>query len=237
MCMTMHNIEDKKTNREIPSIDKGLTSAQVENRIKAKLINKSKKAFGKSYTEIIITNVFSFFNVLLYLIAAVLIYTTIRTRETKILWGLFFLFVLFANTAIGLYEDISARHLLSKLRLITQAKAIVIRNGQRLEIPTEEVVLDDIVYIEKDSQICVDGILLSGEVSVNESLITGESINVYKKVNEIVYSGTYVTSGSAYIVAHKVGVNCLANSLQSQANKFKRSPSEILRSLANYNSK
>ena len=231
MCMTMLNKEDKKIERFNPSIKDGLSSTQVEDRKEAKLVNKSKKAFGKSYTEIIVTNVFSFFNVLLYLIAAVLIYTTIRTHEIKILWGLFFLVVLVANTGIGLYEDISARKLLSKLRLITQAKAIVIRNGQREEIPTEEVVLDDILYIEKDSQICVDGILLSGEVSVNESLITGESVNVYKKINEEVYSGTYVTSGSAYIRADKVGVDCLANSLQSKANKFKRSPSEILRSL------
>ena len=231
MCMNMANKDDKNIERFNPSIKEGLSSKQVEDRKEAKLVNKSKKAFGKSYTEIIVTNVFSFFNVLLYLIAAVLIYTTIRTHEIKILWGLFFLVVLVANTAIGLYEDISARRLLSKLRLITQAKAVVIRNGQREEIPTEEVVLDDILYIEKDSQICVDGIVLSGEVSVNESLITGESINVYKNINDEVYSGTYVTSGNAYIRADKVGVDCLANSLQSKANKFKRSPSEILRSL------
>lgn len=220
-------------NRYSPDIERGLSFEQVEERKNAKLVNKSKKAYGKTYTQIIVSNVFSFFNVLLYLIAVVLIYTTIRTHEIKILWGLFFLVILVANTGIGLYEDISARRLLSKLRLITQAKAVVIRNGQKLEIPTEEVVLDDILYIEKDTQICVDGIVLSGEVSVNESLITGESVNVYKNLNEEVFSGTYVTSGSAYIRADKVGVDCLANSLQSKANKFKRSPSEILRSLNN----
>ena len=228
VCEMNNNI-----NRYNPDIERGLSFEQVEERKNAKLVNKSKKAYGKTYTQIIVSNVFSFFNVLLYLIAAVLIYTTIRTHEIKILWGLFFLVILVANTGIGLYEDISARRLLSKLRLITQAKAIVIRNGQKLEIPTEEVVLDDIIYIEKDTQICVDGIVLSGEVSVNESLITGESVNVYKNLNEEVFSGTYVTSGSAYIRADKVGVDCLANSLQSKANKFKRSPSEILRSLNN----
>ena len=231
MCMTMFKKENHNIERFNPSINGGLSSKQVEDRIKAKLINKSHKAVGKSYAEIIISNVFSFFNVLLYLIAAVLIYTTIRTHEIKILWGLFFLVILVANTTIGLYEDISARRLLSKLRLITQSKAVVIRNGQKEEIPTEEVVLDDILFIEKDTQICVDGIVLEGEISVNESLITGESVNVYKAVGETVYSGTYVTSGSAYIKADKVGPACLANSLQSKANKFKRSPSEILRSL------
>ena len=231
MCMTMFKKENQNIERFNPSINGGLSSKQVEDRIKAKLINKSHKAVGKSYAEIIISNAFSFFNVLLYLIAAVLIYTTIRTHEIKILWGLFFLVILVANTTIGLYEDISARRLLSKLRLITQSKAVVIRNGQKEEIPTEEVVLDDILFIEKDTQICVDGVVLEGEISVNESLITGESVNVYKAIGETVYSGTYVTSGSAYIKADKVGSACLANSLQSQANKFKRSPSEILRSL------
>ena len=227
----MSNSKESNVNRFNPTIEKGLSLGQVEERKKAKLVNKSKKAFGKSYTEIIVSNLFSFFNVVLYIIAGVLIYVAIRFNELKILWGMFFVVILAANTIIGLYEDISARRLLSKLRLITQAKAKVIRDGNKQEIATEEVVLDDIIYIEKDTQICVDGIVLSGEVSVNESFITGESINVYKKVNEEVFSGTYVTSGSAYIKANKVGAACLANSLQSKANKFKRSPSEILRSL------
>ena len=214
-----------------PETNQGLSLEQVEERKKAHLVNKSKKAFGKTYTQIIVSNLFSFFNIVLYLIAGILIYVAVRFNETKILWGMFFLIILACNTGIGLYEDISARRLLSKLRLITQAKAVVIRDGNKQELTTDEVVLDDILYIEKDTQICVDGIVLSGEVSVNESLITGESVNVYKKVGETVYSGTYVTSGSAYIKADKVGQDCLANTLQSKANKFKRSPSEILRSL------
>ena len=227
----MKNIEQANIERFNPSIDQGLSFGQVEERKKAKLVNKSKKAFGKSYTEIIVSNLFSFFNVVLYLIAGVLIYVAIRFNEPKILWGMFFLVVLACNTIIGLYEDISARRLLSKLRLITQAKAIVIREGQKQELPTDEVVLDDVIYIEKDTQICVDGVILKGEVSVNESFITGESVNVYKSAGETVFSGTYVTSGNAYIRADKVGAACLANTLQSKANKFKRSPSEILRSL------
>ena len=206
------------------SIDQGLTNEQVELRVKQKLVNKSQQAFGKTYTEIIVSNVFSFFNVLLYVIAGVMIYFRLFT-------GMFFVIVLLSNTIVGLCEDIKARKLLSKLRLITQPKAIVIRDGQQIEIPVEEVVLDDIIYIEKDTQICVDGIILQGEVGINESFITGEAINVFKGVDKAVFSGTFVASGSAYIRANKVGKECLANDLQSKANQFKRSPSEILRSL------
>ncbi len=221
-----HNIE-----RFNADLNQGLSSEQVELRKKQKLVNKSKKAFGKSYTEIIISNVFSFFNVLLYIIAGVMIYFAVAHNDPSILFGMFFMIVLTANTVIGLYEDITARRLLSKLRLITQPKAFVIRNGQKLEIEVTEIVLDDIIYIEKDTQISVDGIVLEGSVGLNESFITGESQNVFKTKDEEVYSGTFVTSGSAYIRANKVGSDCLANSLQAKANKFKRSPSEILKSL------
>ena len=212
-------------------LNQGLSSEQVSLRKKQKLINKSKKAFGKSYTEIIISNVFSFFNVLLYIIAGVMIYFAISHNDPSILFGMFFMIVLMANTIIGLYEDITARRLLSKLRLITQPKAIVIRDGQKIEVDVTEIVLDDIIFIQKDTQISVDGIVLQGQVGLNESFITGESRNVFKTVNEEVFSGTFVTSGSAYIRASKVGSDCLANSLQAKANKFKRSPSEILKSL------
>ena len=205
-------------------IKQGLSDDQVSIRNKQKLYNKSKKAFGKSYTEIIVSNLFSFFNVLLYIIAGIMFYFRLYS-------GMFFLIVLISNTVIGLYEDITARRLLSKLRLITQPKACVIRNGRQIEIPVEEVVLDDVIYVEKDTQICVDGIILDGEIGVNESFITGEAINVFKGKDKEVYSGTFITSGSAYIKADKVGSACLANTLQAKANKFKRSPSEILRSL------
>ena len=218
-------MEDKyNIERFKPDLKQGLSQEQVSLRKKQKLVNKSKQAFGKSYTEIIVSNVFSFFNVLLYVIAGVMLYF-------KLYSGMFFVVVLLCNTIIGLYEDIKARKLLSELRLITQPKAIVIRDGQRFEINTEEVVLDDVLLIEKDTQICVDGIVLQGEVGVNESVITGESVNVFKALNEEVYSGTFVTSGNAYIRANKIGPDCLANSIQAKANKFKRSPSEILKSL------
>ena len=224
-------VKNDNIERFNADIKSGLSNEQVELRKKQKLLNRSKKAFGKSYTEIIISNLFSFFNVLLYIIAGVMIYFAIRYNEPNIIWGMFFMIVLMSNTIIGLYEDIKARRLLSKLRLITQPKAKVIRNGIEQIIDIQDIVLDDIVFIEKDTQISVDGIVLQGEVGVNESFITGESVNVFKSVGETVLSGTFVASGRAYIRADKIGSDCLANTLQVKANKFKRSPSEILRSL------
>ena len=217
-------LDENNIERFNVDLKQGLSDEQVALRQSQKLVNKSKKAFGKSYTEIIISNVFSFFNITLYVIAAVMAYF-------KLFTGMFFVIILLANTTIGLYEDIKARRLLSKLRLITQPKALVVRNGMTQEIDVEDIVLDDIVYIEKDTQISADGTILEGEVGVNESFITGESVNVFKGVGKEVFSGTFVTSGRAFVRIDKVGPNCIANSLQVKANQFKRSPSEILKSL------
>ena len=218
----MSNIEN--IERYNPDLKQGLSDEQVLLRRKQKLVNKSKKAYVKSYLEIIVNNLFSFFNVLLYAIAILMLIF-------KLYSGMFFVVVLIANTAIGLYEDIKARRLLSKLRLITQPKALVIRNGMQTPINIEEIVLDDIIFVEKDSQIGIDGVVLEGSIGVNESFITGESINVFKGPNDEVYSGSFVTSGNAVIKATKIGNDCLVNSLQYKANRFKRSPSQILKSL------
>ena len=220
----MHISKDNFVEHINVDLKQGLSDEQVLLRRNQKLVNKSKKAYGKSYTEIIVSNLFSFFNVTLYVIAGIMAYFQLFT-------GMFFVVILLANTIIGLYEDIKARRLLSKLRLITQPKATVVRNGRTQEIDVEDIVLDDIVYIEKDTQISADGTILEGEVGINESFITGESVNVFKGVGKEVFSGTFVTSGRAFIKINKVGSDCLANSLQVKANKFKRSPSEILRSL------
>ena len=114
-------------------LKQGLSDEQVLLRKNQKLVNKSKKAYGKSYLEIIVSNLFSFFNVLLYVIAIVMLIF-------KLYSGMFFVIVLIANTTIGLVEDIKARRLLSKLRLITQPKAFVIRNGKQFEKCSCEII-------------------------------------------------------------------------------------------------
>ena len=220
----MSKLNCENAHRFNPTPQDGLTTTQVNERIKEGLVNKTKHAVGKSYTEIIFNNVFSFFNILLFVIAGLLIYAGQYS-------SLFFLFVLIPNIIIGLYEDIKARVLLSKLRLLTQPKAKVIRDGGMRVIETKDIVLEDIMLLKGDCQICADGEILEGSVLVNESLLTGESLNVTKNVGDIVYSGTFVVSGNARAVARKIGRENYVETLQKSANKFKRSPSQILKSL------
>ena len=214
-----------------PDFKYGLKREQVESRNKEGLVNKTKVAVGKSYWEIFATNVFSLFNILLFIIAGLLIYGGIYTKDVRYFTSLFFLFVLIPNILIGLYEDIHARRLLAKLKLINQSKAKVIRDGNLIEINTNEIVLDDIVIFERDDQISVDGVVLNGNLAVNESFLTGESRNIYKNVGDEILSGSFVVSGKAYIKAEKVGSMCFVDQIQRQANKFRRSPSVILSSL------
>ncbi len=220
----MSKITCETAHRFNPTPQSGLTTTQVNERIKEGLINKTKHAVGKSYTEIIFNNVFSFFNVLLFVIAGLLIYA----GEFN---SLFFLFVLIPNIIIGLYEDIKARVLLSRLRLLTQPKARVIRDGCMMVIETKDIVLEDVMLLKGDCQICADGEIVEGSVLVNESLLTGESLNVTKNVGDQIFSGTFVVSGNAKAIARKIGRENYVETLQKSANKFKRSPSQILKSL------
>ncbi|HNX16006.1 MAG TPA: HAD-IC family P-type ATPase [Bacilli bacterium] len=220
------HVQAKKRNieRYNPSIEGGLSSEQVDVRFQEKLNNKTKAAIGKSYAQIIFDNVFSFFNIVLFAIAGLMIWGGYY-------WGLFFLCVLIPNIVIGLYQDIKARVLMGKLRLITQPKATVIRDKTKLIIETKNLVLDDILFLSRDAQICADCILLDQALIINESMLTGESNDVIKQPGDTLLSGSYVVSGQAHARVDKVGKNSYVEGLQQSANKFRRSPSKILLSL------
>ena len=218
----MKNEENIK--RRVPTAEVGLTKQEVEERKSLGLVNKTKIVVGKTYLEIILTDVFSFFNVLLFIIGGLMI-------AAQYWWGLLFLTVLIPNIVIGLVEDLHARRLMSKLQVMNQPKAVVIRDGIQETISSKEVVLDDVILISSDNQICVDGPLISGEVIVNESALTGEAQNIVKKPGDTIYSGSFVVSGTGCMIANKISFDSYIETIQAKAKKFKRSPSEILKSL------
>lgn len=202
----------------------GLSSKEVEERISKGQINKTNITVGKSYLKIFTDNLLSFFNILLFIIAGLMIYGGYYT-------GLFFLVVLIPNIIIGLYEDITARRLMGKLHVLNAPHATVVRNGVVSQIPAEELVLDDIVELTANAQICADSELVQGNLGVNEALLTGEPDVIYKKPGDTLYSASYVVNGGAYAKVTKVGNDSYVQSLQSEAKKFKRIKSEILTSL------
>ena len=220
----MKKIKPIDIKRVDPNLDVGLTNEQVEARKKAKLINKIKKASGKSYIEIIFRNIINFYNIFLAIVAILLIYG-------EMYWSLFFVIVYLCNLGIGLFQDIKARRLLSKLQLVTQSKIEVIRDGLKVEIPTDELVLDDIAIIKNSHQIPSDAIILKGTIGVNESMLTGESLTIYKDKDCLVYAGSYVTSGEAIIKIIRVGKENYINKMEHIARDKKATKSHLKRSL------
>ncbi len=217
--------ELEEAERFNPDCKNGLNEEQVKKRHEAGLVNKTPKKVTKSYWKIFTDNFFSFFNTILFLIAILMLSGGIF--EIKYYS---FLLVLFCNIAIGLATDIRARMMVDKLRLITDPKAIVVRNGREEEIAVDQIVYEDIMLLSPGDQICADGIVVDGYLKTDESLISGESIAVEKNIGSQVYSGSYVKSGKAYVSVNRVGSTNYAEDIQSKATEFRRPKSELKRS-------
>ncbi len=205
--------------------DKGLTAAQVEQRFSQFLFNDVNKKYSKSYTSIFVGNICTFFNLLCLIVALALAYAGAPVSQ--------FLFVAIfgANLLIGIIQEILAKKQIDKLSVLISATAKVMRDGVKQEIGVRDIVLDDIILLEAGQQIPADCILLDGNVEINESLLTGESVPVKKAPGETLYAGSYVASGACRVRADKVGKATYLNSLTSKAKKYKKPRSEIMNSI------
>ncbi len=221
----------KKFHKEVDAtpieanLQTGLTTEQVARRIEDGLVNKTKKYVTKSYFRIIYENVFNFFNILLFIITAALI---IAKSELQ---NFVFTGILGLNIIIGLYQDIRARILIDKLKVLSSIKVNVLRDGKISQIKSHEVVLSDIVEIKHGNQLVCDGTIVQGSVELNESMLTGESKSISKTVGNKVFSGSFVTAGRCLYRVEHIGKDNYAEKLQQNARKFKRVKSEILTSL------
>lgn len=202
----------------------GLTQAQVEERILEGLINSNNKQGTKSIPKILFSNIFTFFNILMFIIAGFLISVHAFT-------DLVFLLIVSINIILGIIQEIRAKNMIDNLRLLSAPSAYVIRDGAKREIGIDEVVLDDIVLFETGNQICSDCILIEGNVEVNESLLTGESDAIIKKPGDILYSGSFVVSGKCRCRVDKVGEENYIEQLSNQAKQYKKPKSDLLNSL------
>ncbi len=199
----------------------GLNSEQVEFQRKEGFSNKTKKSVTKTYWQIFADNVFTFFNIVYFVIVAFMIAAGMDFTNF-----MFVIPVLF-NISIGLFTDIHTRHLVEKLRLVTDPKATVVRDGKEVSIPVNEVVLNDVMLVSAGEQICTDSIVLEGKIEMDESLLTGESVKVSKNVGDKILSATYVKSGKAYVRVCAIGNANYSESIQASAKTFKRPKSEL----------
>ena len=208
-----------------PTLDKGLSAEQVETRFQQFLFNDVNKKYSKSYASIFLGNIFTFFNLLCVIAAVALIYA--RAEITQFLFaGIFAL-----NLVIGITQEILAKKQIDKLAVLVSSTVKVMRGGVKTEIPISQIVLDDVVILEAGQQIPADCKLADGTVEVNESLLTGESVPIKKQRGDILYAGSFISSGACRVRAEKVGKATYLNSLTSKAKKYKRPRSEIMNSI------
>ena len=207
-----------------PSTEYGLNEEQVNQRIREGLVNDNQKQYSKTYKQIFLNNIFTFFNILCICVAAALIYV----KEYK---NLTFMAILLCNTIIGIVQEIKAKKTIDKLSIVTAPTSTVIRDGITKEVQVKELVLDDIVKFKTGKQISADCIIVEGEIDVNESLLTGESVAVKKGPGDTLYAGSFITAGNCFAKVNRVGQDCYIQKLQAKAKRYTKPKSELLRSL------
>ena len=207
-----------------------MTDEQVNERIANGKINRVKKKGTRSVTQILYSNIFTFFNVLSLMVGASLIYIG-ATIDSRAFLNLMFLIVVILNTLIGILQELRAKVVLERLSLLASGDVSVIRNEVQTILKQEQLVQDDVIFLKSGDQIPVDCVIIDGECQVNESLLTGESKPVAKGVNDEILAGSFISAGTVKAIATKVGMETYANKLRSDAVQYKRPRSELLRSL------
>ena len=203
----------------------GLTQQQVQERIDQGLTNETDLSTDKTTKEIIISNTFTYFN-LIFLIITVLLCLVGSFRN------LTFLPIVIGNTLIGIIQEIRAKRTLDKMNLLNAPHAIVVRDGVKQKIETEQLVQDDEIILEAGNQICADAVVVEGSVQVNESLLTGEADEVEKNPGDELFSGSFVVSGQCHAELTHVGNESYIAKLSQEAKTMgSGEQSEMIRSI------
>lgn len=209
----------------------GLNDEQVLKLTKLGKINKPKKVKGKSHLKIICESFFTSFNAVLYLLALVFLCFQVFYPDgiryipiTK--YG--FLTTILFNALASIISQEASKHTLEKMKLLSDPKVTVIRNKVKKEIKVNEVVLNDTIILQGGNEVSCDLVVEEGEIYVNESNLTGESVPLIKKKGDFVLSGSYVVGGSAILSCVKVGNDTYIASLESKVTRIKKKKSELL---------
>lgn len=211
------NVDNIKINNEIV----GLTDDEVLERVKRGEVNRLPKAPSRTLMQILRANFINIFNGI-NLVLGLLVIIAGSPKNAL------FAFVIIINSFIGVYQEISAKRTLEKLSVLSMASAKVLRNGNVIEIPIEEIVIDDIIYLSTGQQVLADCELVnSNELEIDESMLTGEADPIYKAEGSNLLSGSFVVAGEGYARVVEVGKETYTSKLAEEAKKFKIVNSEL----------
>ncbi|MCI5569068.1 MAG: cation-translocating P-type ATPase [Lachnospiraceae bacterium] len=212
-------------DRYSPDPNYGLTTPQAHEYCANGWDNRSGEASFKSTKEIIKGNTLTYFN-MLFVVFAVLLTLVGSFRD------LTFMVVIVANALIGIVQELNAKATLEKLTMLNAPRTKVLRDGKVRSVAAERLVLDDIVIFEPGNQISADAIVVDGEVSVNESLLTGESDEIIKRPGDPLMSGSFIVSGNCRAKLERVGQDSYISKLTLEAKASKDGEqSEMIRSI------
>lgn len=216
---------DNNVDNNINSEFNGLTAAEVNARIEAGKINIADDSSDRTTGKIIRDNLLTYFN-LIFLVITVLLCIAGAFRD------LTFLPIIIGNILIGIVQELRAKKTLDKMKILNAGHAVVIREGKRQKVTAEELVIDDLVWLSSGDAICADSVVVSGEITVNESMLTGEADGIVKKENEELLSGSFVVSGEGYARLTRVGNDSYISKLTNEAKALKKGEeSEMIRSI------
>ena len=218
-------IDEPNARQREEIIASGLTEDEVAWRTQEGLTNQMPRKGQKSVGQIVASHVFTYFNLLNGLLGVLVI----MTGQIK---NVLFLGTAISNTLIGIIQELKVKSLIDQLSVITTTRVMVLRGGTKNEISVNDIVLDDIVYLEPGDQVVTDGSVYNCQgLEVNESMLTGESKPVKKADGDPILSGSFISAGTAIMQVEKVGQDCYAAQLVSKAAHKKRAQSEMQRSI------
>jgi cation-transporting ATPase E len=212
---------DRTDTDVVAARNPGLSSAEVARRVERGEVNDVPVRSSRSTTDIVRANVLTRFNAIIGgLFLVILVVGPIQD-------GLFG-FVIVANTAIGIVQELRAKRTLDSLALIGESRPTVRRDGASDEIPTSAIVLGDLIELGPGDKVVVDGEIAEADgLEIDESLLTGEADPVLKRSGDPVMSGSFVVAGGGAFAATKVGREAYAAQLADEASRFTLVNSEL----------
>lgn len=213
---------ESATTVTMPSLDEpGLSKQDVAERQTDGRDNAVKTSSSRSIVDIIRANVFTLFNGII-LGAMVLVLLTGSWKDA--VFGV----VIIVNTGIGIVTELKSKRTLDKLSILVASDYLVHRDGADMEVPHDDIVLDDLLWIRSGEQVPADGAIVeTWGLELDESMLTGESRTVRKKAGNEVYSGSTAVSGMALIRVTAVGEHSYAAKITAEAKVFKKTTSDL----------
>ena len=199
----------------------GLSFSEVLEREKNGQKNIDSSVKPKPVSEIFKKNFFTLFNFINFILALMIIFT----GSFK---NLVFMFIVIINSFISFVQELRASAATQKLKLISSSNSKVIRNSKEININPNEIVKDDIIILKAGDQVVVDCIIGEGNCEVNESLLTGESDLITKKIGDYLLSGSFIVSGKVIAVANKVGKHTYSAKISRGLKNIHSAKSEIM---------